>query len=412
MEEAFVIMQINNPQLDRLWSEVYQPVIRECGLEPKRVDKHNEGHLLSSEIANFIKRARILIADLTNERQNCYLEIGYAMGINKFRNLILCAREDHHHESKNYKKDGPKIHFDLSGYGFIWWDKEKLDEFKKELTQRIKHRLGILEKAEKSSKELSATPKMSTETRTLATTSSFSFEDIWLEEERRKTFSVINKLGLPLLGYYEISFQLFQKISDRAQTELLKIAEKAEVRITGWPIGVVLHDDNLKPNPELDGIRAIISSGSFDYWTLKKDGGFYFLRSYEEDVDEKRNKRGENIYFDTRICRIVEAVMYCSRLYKEFNIGTEKEIYFSILHTGLKGRSIAASKPSKLIMRNWKCSVDEVTDNTTEKLANLMPNIKNIVFKFTHKLFAMFDYFDLKRRVSDDIIDKFIAGKL
>ena len=144
MDEAFVIMQIGNPQLDKLWKELYEPCIRECGLDPKRVDKHNEGRILQSEIANFINRSKIISADLSNERPNCYLEVGYAMGIEKFNNLILCAREDHHYESPNYKQGGPKIHFDLSGYGFLWWDEKNLGKFKSELSSKIKQRLELL----------------------------------------------------------------------------------------------------------------------------------------------------------------------------------------------------------------------------------------------------------------------------
>lgn len=45
-----------------MWKEVYCPIIKECGLVPKRVDKHNEGRLLQSEIADFITRAKIIIA--------------------------------------------------------------------------------------------------------------------------------------------------------------------------------------------------------------------------------------------------------------------------------------------------------------------------------------------------------------
>lgn len=153
MEEAFVIMQIGNPRLDLLWKEIYQPAIKECGLDSKRVDKHGEGRLLQSEIADFIKRATIVIADLTNERPNCYLEVGYTMGINKFRNLILCAREDHNQDSPNHVKDGPKIHFDLSGYSFLWWNEKELEKFKEELASTIKYRLDILKKNGKTSAE-------------------------------------------------------------------------------------------------------------------------------------------------------------------------------------------------------------------------------------------------------------------
>ena len=36
----------------------------------------------------------MIVADITNERPNCYLEVGYAMGLGKKANLILTARED------------------------------------------------------------------------------------------------------------------------------------------------------------------------------------------------------------------------------------------------------------------------------------------------------------------------------
>ncbi len=40
---AFVIMQIGDPQLDRMHDTAIVPAVRACRLEPKRVDKHNEG---------------------------------------------------------------------------------------------------------------------------------------------------------------------------------------------------------------------------------------------------------------------------------------------------------------------------------------------------------------------------------
>lgn len=145
--EAFVIMQIGNKEMDNIWKDVFVPAIRENNLEPKRVDKHDEGRFLGSQIADFIKQAKITIADLTNERPNCYLEVGYTMGLDKFNNLILTAREDHNPDSPNYKDK--KVHFDISGYNIIWWDNKNLDSFKADLSKKIKGRLNVIEKATK-----------------------------------------------------------------------------------------------------------------------------------------------------------------------------------------------------------------------------------------------------------------------
>lgn len=144
MKQAFIIMQIGNEQMDTVCENAIVPAIKASGFEPKRVDVHNEGGLLKSEIVNFIESSDIIIADLTNERPNCYLEVGYAMGLDKFRNLIMTSREDHNQDSPNYKKDGPKIHFDLQGYDILFWEEDNLDKFKEELEKRIKRRLATL----------------------------------------------------------------------------------------------------------------------------------------------------------------------------------------------------------------------------------------------------------------------------
>lgn len=145
MDEAFIIMQIGNEVLDRICDEVFVPAIEAAGLVARRVDRDNEGGLLKAEIIDFLERATILIADLTNERPNCYLEVGYAMGLGKRKNLILTVREDHHHRSPNYRLDGPRVHFDLEGYDLLMWSEDSLDMLRPELERRIRRRLAIIE---------------------------------------------------------------------------------------------------------------------------------------------------------------------------------------------------------------------------------------------------------------------------
>jgi len=146
MSSAFIIMQIGNPQLDEICSQVIVAALKSCGLDPKRVDKHNKGRLLKSEIIGFIQTADIIVAELTNERPNCYLEVGYAMGHGKFTHLILTAREDHNPDSPNYRPGGPKVHFDLSGYDVLYWSPDRLDEFREQLEKKIRRRQKDLPK--------------------------------------------------------------------------------------------------------------------------------------------------------------------------------------------------------------------------------------------------------------------------
>jgi len=145
MEQGFVIMQIGSPELDRVYERVIAPALEACGLQPRRVDRHNRGGLLASEIIAFIEEAEIIVADLTNERPNCYLEVGYALGVAKFTNLVLTAREDHDPESPRHRPGGAKVHFDLAGYDILFWHPERLDAFRQELEKRIARRRLLLE---------------------------------------------------------------------------------------------------------------------------------------------------------------------------------------------------------------------------------------------------------------------------
>lgn len=144
MEQAFLIMQFGNAQLDQVYAEVFRPAIVSCGLDPKRVDKHNQGGILKTEIDTFIQQAEIIVADLTNERPNCYIEVGYAMGLGKFTNVILSARQDHNPTHPTHIKGGPRIHFDLAGYDILFWDPSNLPAFRRELEARIQRRLPLI----------------------------------------------------------------------------------------------------------------------------------------------------------------------------------------------------------------------------------------------------------------------------
>ena len=137
MDEAFIIMQIGEPALDDVCDEAFVPAIVDAGLTPRRVDRHNQGDLLKSEVVEFIERSQIIVADLTNERPNCYLEVGYAMGLGKKANLILTARADHHWSSPDFDRDGPRVHFDLEGYDILFWEDSKLPELRAKLAERI-----------------------------------------------------------------------------------------------------------------------------------------------------------------------------------------------------------------------------------------------------------------------------------
>ena len=65
-------------------------------------------------------------------------------------------------------------------------------------------------------------------------------------------------------GYIESAQRLMQPVdSEWNQHVLLSAAERAELRNTGWPIGVVIRREGLAPVPTPDGIEARLKNPSF-----------------------------------------------------------------------------------------------------------------------------------------------------
>lgn len=388
MKQAFIIMQIGNAALERVYHECFLPVLRKNGFEPKRVDKHNQGRLLKSEIVDFIQSSDLILADLTNERPNCYLEIGYAMGLDKFNQLILTAREDHNHQSPNYNAKGPRIHFDLSGYDILFWHPDELEKLRTDLEKKIQRRVLIVSDNDSSKK-----PGLS---------------DRWFTQHREAAYTDLEKNGFT--GYMELQFSLDHESIDVPQTDLLKASQSAQIHTFGWPIGAsdTSGSAEFRPKSKADGIFIkIISKDSFDYWSLRKNGDFYLLQDLFEDHVGRRN----SLFFNTRVVRITESILYAAKLYHNLGLEGDSVITMKIRHGGLIGREVAAST-NRYVRPNQKSSENEIETINTFRLAEVESDLTGIVEKFTSPLFVVFDYFSLDKNILKQIVDDFVAGRV
>ncbi len=389
MSEAFIIMQLGDDALDRACAEAIVPAVRKSGLDPKRVDKHNQGGLLKSEIIEFIQRAEVIVADLTNERPNCYLEIGYAMGIDKFRNLILTAREDHHPDSSNYVRGGPKIHFDLIGYDILFWDPSRLGEFCAELEKRIRRRRAVL------APPAGAPPSV--------------WDEDWVKSHRE-----VARPGLEATekrGFMEIRFALDHPKPTKTQVELDEAARTSTIDTFGWPIAAYLvNRDDYRPGPRADGIVAVIGSAdrsSYDYWSIRRNGDFYLLKTIFED-----DRNSSKVFFNTRIVRVTETLLYCARLYTRLGIDPSHGIHLAIRHGGLHGRDLGSSNPTRSIHERAPSQEDEVEMEIHSTLEGLQTNLVGLVKELIAPLFVVFDFFELDDAIYEEIVDAFVAGRV
>lgn len=388
MSTAFVVMQIGNPELDDLFEAVIRPAIEAAGLQAKRVDRDNEGGLLKSEIIEFLDNSEIIVADLTNERPNVYLEVGYAMGIDKFRNLVLTCRSDHLPEHPDWQPGGPKIHFDLAGYDILLWEPSETESFGQQLKDRIRRRRALLSPA--------------TQTRPL-------LETEWVRAHRETASRHMAEAGITT--YMEASFGITAPKPDHSPPKLLSAASASRIQTFGWPIGVMLDDaPEYRPRPRSDGIVAEINLGAdsrkYDYWAVRRNGDYYLRKSLFEELRDPTA-----IFFNTRIVRNTELLLYALRLYDKLGIDPSTGFELELRYGGLDGR-VLRSTFNRHISESRKCFEDQITTRYDGSLQEVEGSLTDVVKQLTAPMLALFDFFELRDSIYQEIVEAYVDGRV
>lgn len=195
------------------------------------------------------------------------------------------------------------------------------------------------------------------------------------------------------------------------QKRLLEAARKSKCRNTGWPIGVVLTSPEHAPKPRADGIEVTIRGPDegYDYWSLSTQGAFYFLRRLEEDVRDVKPKGA--LFFDTRIWRVAEIFLHCSRLYRELELPLKSQINVYISHHGLDGRILAASNSDRMMTLNRrKCTESSSNWHGAVMLDSIESELETHVKSVLAPVFMLFDFWEPADSVWKSVIDEFLAS--
>jgi hypothetical protein len=217
-----------------------------------------------------------------------------------------------------------------------------------------------------------------------------------------------------LIGCMELRYALHQSLS-KSQLELLTAVQRSEIRTFGWPIGVLLgNHDEYKPRPTADGIRAEVAipekslSGrpSYDYWALRSNGDFYLLQSLFED------QRAEKmLFFNTRIVRIAESLLFAVNLYRNLGVPSEVKLSIRITHRGLAERTLGSSSPNRQILPAVTYENASQTE-FVETLSQIQPGLVDHVRRIAEPLFMLFDFKQFSPEVYSDIVAKFEQGQV
>jgi hypothetical protein len=108
---AFFICTFGNTEVDHNYEFVIKPSVERYQFRIQRADEISHTRTITDAIMSAINQSRFIIADLTDERPNCYYEVGYAHAIGK--PVIILA------------KDGTPRHFDLAAHKWTHWSDYK-----------------------------------------------------------------------------------------------------------------------------------------------------------------------------------------------------------------------------------------------------------------------------------------------
>lgn len=104
---AFIGLPFNNPEVEIAFERAIKPTFQYYGFDSlTQIERYIPGSI-TNDILNQIQKARIALVDITDERPNCYYELGFIRGLGKL--AIITAKE------------GTKLHFDISSDRVLIW---------------------------------------------------------------------------------------------------------------------------------------------------------------------------------------------------------------------------------------------------------------------------------------------------
>jgi len=237
------------------------------------------------------------------------------------------------------------------------------------------------------------------------------WDEKWIEKHRAEARAGLQKADMT--GFMEVRFALSDLKPNHSQRELLEAARQAQIKTSGWSgwsIGLVFDLEEYRPRPRTDGIVAEIAIKEmlrYDYWALRNNGDFYLLKSLFED-----EKEPGSIYFDTRIIRLTETLMYCKRLYSNLGVPDTTTVSIGIRHGGLKGRILRSANRGRHMSIDRSTNEDECPSEIHVPLVGLESDLVTHVKEFTKPLFMLFDFFELADGIYTEIIGNFVKGKV
>jgi hypothetical protein len=230
----------------------------------------------------------------------------------------------------------------------------------------------------------------------------------WFQAQHTTATEGLTKLS-QLTGAMEVRFGLHSGLN-KSQMELLSAVRASQIITFGWPIAAFLEETReYRPRPFGDGIRAELpapASDRYDYWAVRKNGDFYLLQSLFEDSRERNA-----LFFNTRIVRVTEALMFAGKLYTRLGAAADAKISARFTHSGLAGRTLKSSSPNRQLSVDRKSHEQVSETETVIVLGDIKSALVDEVRRVCAPMFMLFDFMEFAPEVYEDIVRRFEKGE-
>jgi hypothetical protein len=220
--------------------------------------------------------------------------------------------------------------------------------------------------------------------------------------------------GLQKLGARDhVEWSVLPRDRDRTFTlfELLEAARAAPVHTFGWPVGVFMDREEYRPRPRLDGISAEVSWDSrktYDYWAISTSGDFMTVKTFSEDALGKP----DSFFFNTRVVRTAEKLMYIDRLYAALNMPDNLRLTVRLAYEGLSHRELGSAGGLRHVSGGRRTVEDEVQIERFTSLDEIRGDLVGVVKSLCEPVFVLFDFFRIADDIYEDIIVKYQRGEV
>jgi len=211
------------------------------------------------------------------------------------------------------------------------------------------------------------------------------------EELKAQSDSPVTQMAL---GRWTIAYQMVPLPSPVSLTQLLENVRSAELSVTGWPIGVVMERDELRPHPWGKTLEAWMVSwlnDGLDYWLARPTGFFYATRALKEDFMEQGDQ--SVLEWFNPIWRMGEAILHSVRLAKSFQQPIDHLRFFA-RYQGLKDRILWNNNPSIAGLPDiFTCRTDEWSNEIVIPSNLPTENLPDVTMALLAPFYEQFDLF-------------------